>query len=328
MTSLLEAKKDLLGQRMKDRQMQRETEIKKHEADLNTEELVRSFFADLDPQVKAIEELMIITASNHESEDAVAKLNSIVSQIQNLQDKVSDAGMFLPSYDSKKCQLTISHLNIKYQELVEKVKPKKKFGFKNRKQKTKVPEIEKLTITEPDSGAKSVRSYNSENGFNLSDLSGETLVVTRDQVQSRDVMVSGLTGCRLEIRGSPLTLHLTNISSCTILTGPVASSIMIDQCQQSVLSLSCHQLRTHNTSNTDIYLHTTAKAIIEDCSNIRVAPYTWSYPDMEDDWSASSLDKNINNWTQIGDFNWLSVDKPSPNWSILPESERKHFSQD
>ena len=26
---------------------------------------------------------------------------------------------------------------------------------------------------------------------------------------------------------------------------------------------------------------------------------------------------------QIGDFNWLSTDKPSPNWSILPETERR-----
>ena len=93
---------------------------------------------------------------------------------------------------------------------------------------------------------------------------------------------------------------------------------MVDQCVDSFLSLSCQQLRTHNTTNTDIYLHTTAKveipkilfarnwhpflnpqAIIEDCKGIRVAPYNWKYPDMVEDWNVSKLDKNINNWTQV-----------------------------
>lgn len=326
MTDIVEdmnSKRDLLGQRIKDRQVQRESDIKRNARpdDVNTEELVRSFYNEIDPEVLAIEELMTSIVNDDEAEDKSAQLNEVVAKIQQLQDKVSDAGIFLPSYDSKKCQHTISDLNNKYQELVSKVKPKKKFGFKNRKQKTKLPEVSELSISETDSaGSKSV-GYSTDDGVNVSDRRDERIVLSRDQVQGRDVVVSGLTNCRLEIRASPLTLHLTNISSCTVLTGPVATSIMVDQCVDSSLSLSCQQLRTHNTSNTDIYLHTTAKAIIEDCKGIRVAPYNWKYPDMEEDWNVSKLDKNINNWTQIGDFNWLSVDKPSPNWSILPQQD-------
>ena len=76
-----------------------------------------------------------------------------------------------------------------------------------------------------------------------------------------------------------------------------------------------------------------------------MAPYNWTYPGMDEDYTQSGLDRTINNWQQvdyfialvtsvassfkwiyvlqIGDFNWLSTDKPSPNWSILPETERR-----
>ena len=205
---------------------------------MNTEELVRSFYNEIDPEVLAIEELMTTIVNDEEAEDKSAQLNAVVAKIQQLQvlfvlliflnflmknifqDKVSDAGIFLPSYDSKKCQHTISDLNNKYQELVSKVKPKKKFGFKNRKQKTKLPEVSELSISETDSAAtkKSV-GCSTDDGVNVSDRRDERIVLSRDQVQCRDVVVSGLTNCRLEIRASPLTLHLTNISRYLILYG-------------------------------------------------------------------------------------------------------------
>ena len=196
---------------------------------MNTEELVRTFYNEIDPEVLAIEELMTSIVNDDEAEDKSAQLNEVVAKIQQLQvlfvlliflnflmknifqDKVSDAGIFLPSYDSKKCQHTISDLNNKYQELVSKVKPKKKFGFKNRKQKTKLPEVSELSISETDSaGSKSV-GYSTDDGVNVSDRRDERIVLSREQVQGRDVVVSDLTSCRLEIKASPLTLHLTNI---------------------------------------------------------------------------------------------------------------------
>ena len=34
----------------------------------------------------------------------------------------------------------------------------------------------------------------------------------------------------------------------------------------------------------------------------------------------------VNNWDKIEDFNWLSSSAPSPNWNILPESQRTHVT--
>ena len=112
---------------------------------------------------------------------------------------------------------------------MEKVKPKKKFGFKNRKQKTKVPDISSLSVSGSGDQVDSVQKYSQDsNHYDIKDRSDETIVLDRNQVQGKDVTVtgllhsftirnieiilSGLTGCRLEIHGAPLTLHLTNIS--------------------------------------------------------------------------------------------------------------------
>ena len=44
-----------------------------------------------------------------------------------------------------------------------------------------------------------------------------------------------------------------------MLCGPVSSSVMVDTCSDTRLAVSCQQLRTHSTTDTDIYLHTTAR---------------------------------------------------------------------
>ena len=40
----------------------------------------------------------------------------------------------------------------------------------------------------------------------------------------------------------------------------------------------------------------------------------------------AGLDEGVNNWDKVDDFNWLALDKPSPNWTVLPEDERTDFS--
>ena len=50
-----------------------------------------------------------------------------------------------------------------------------------------------------------------------------------------------------------------HVARCTVLCGPVSSSVMVDTCSDTRLAVSCQQLRTHSTTDTDIYLHTTAR---------------------------------------------------------------------
>ena len=317
---VMKAKKDFLERKMNDRQREVAENQKHSKSEANVEELVSQFYSDLQPALAEVEALM--AEAEGLSEATVGpQLDRIVVALNRITHMVTDAGIFLPPYDSKKCQTTLTDLNSKFQELQERVKPKKKFGFKSRKQKvvTKLPEVSKLSLAEDcvDTVSKAGTS-----GYSLKEMTGQTVVVRGEEARGQDLSLSHLERCRVEILGSPQTLHLSNITNCTILSGPVSTSVMVDGCQDSRLAISCQQLRTHSTTNSDIYLHTTARAIIEDCRGVRVAPYNWTYPGMEEDYLTAGLDTNINHWDQLGDFNWLSTDRPSPNWSVLPASDR------
>jgi len=288
----------------------------------STEDLVLQFYQDMEPMVAEIEN-MLNQAKNLPSNEVNGHLDKIVLNLQKVQEFVTDAGLFLPPYDVKKSQNNLNSLNARFQETQQEVKPKKKFGFKSSKQKTATPapstttpDISSLSVVDSSSG------YSNTNSCSVSNLTDQTVILTREQVELRDVNLDNLTNCRVEIQGSPSTIHMSTLNKCTILCGPVATSVFVDICTSSTLSISCQQLRTHRTTSTDIYLHTTAKAILEDCSGIRVAPYTWTYQGIEQDFVTASLDSKVNHWDQIGDFNWLALDKPSPNWSVLPSESR------
>ena len=50
----------------------------------------------------------------------------------------------------------------------------------------------------------------------------------------------------------------------------------------SFLPLLPFQLRVHVTVDSIFYLHVTSRAIIEDCSHVKFAPYAWTYPGIQD----------------------------------------------
>ena len=98
---------------------------------------------------------------------------------------------------------------------------------------------------------------------------------------------------------------------------------MVFRCVESIIATGCQQLRVHHTLKTDFYLHVTSRAIIEDTSEVRFAPYNLQYPGIEEHFLSSGLDRLHNNWTSVDDFNWLAADTPSPNWKIMEEADRK-----
>ena len=57
-------------------------------------------------------------------------------------------------------------------------------------------------------------------------------------------------------------------------------------------------------------------------SGLKFAPYKLTYDGISEHYQDSGLNKQINNWYDVDDFNWLVKDKQSPNWSIIPESDR------
>jgi len=249
--------------------------------------------------------------------------DAISKNILNLQKYVASCNIFLRTYDIKICHQTIQDLTVKTKELEEKLLPKKKFGFKNKsKPSLKLPEtkVNGHSKDEVDFCRKSINL--NENFCGYENKTDETLVLENSKMFKKDVTIRNLENCIVKLLGSPSTLHLDHLKNCIVFSGPVSTSIFAENCTSCKLVIACQQLRLHSSTDIQIYLHVTSRAIMEDCRKVLLAPYNFRYESIEEDFSSSGLDINTNNWTSIDDFNWLNTEIQSPNWNILTEGER------
>jgi len=287
-------------------------------------EKVVEFYSSLDPQLIEIQELLD-RAGQLDKTLVPAHLDQTLIKMNAAQKYITDSALFLPPYDMKNAQRSINEANNKFQDLQTEILPKKKFGFKSNRQKNK-PEVAAVVIDDAaavtDSAgdiAAQASTIKIDSGLSVTDKKNATIELTPDQASCADVNLANLENCSVHIRGTPSTLHIANIKDCRILCGPVSSSVFIEGCRQSKLVLSSQQLRIHSTRDTDFYIHVTAKAVIEDSQELRFGPNPLLDETPTEIWTASGLDKNINHWDKVGDFNWLAADRPSPNWSLLDQ---------
>lgn len=291
-----------------------------------TEEKSDFFSTTFNTERATIDELLsICTEANREN--ATKILEEATVKTQQLQKFLNDSMMFLTPYELRQAQATLQVLLSTISEKRDDILPKKKFAFKSRNVKSKPAESPSTSITELPKSASN-RDTDADAAVTpvqcvFSNVDSQVLIKRADEIQQQDVLLTHLTNCKVRLLGSPSTLHIKHVRDCEIMSGPVSSSVFVDQCTGSTLAFPCQQLRTHNTKDTQIYLHVTSRAIIEDCQGVSFAPLTWTYSNMDADFAVSGLDKNRNNWDQVDDFNWLAFDTPSPNWTVIPVSDRK-----
>ncbi|KAK9885732.1 hypothetical protein WA026_012501 [Henosepilachna vigintioctopunctata] len=306
--------------------IQKQRDIKKLNSAEN--EKIDFFEQEFSTKCGEIEELLNISESIA-IKDRPDHLNTVFKDLLLLQKYVAASNLFLRTYDIKKCNEVLNTLTNKAKELEEKLLPKKKFGFRNKtrvtnnsignsnncgKDEPDLPEIsKKLTLLD-------------ETSTGFSGRSDEQLCLKSNEVFKKDVRLEGMKNCTVKIFGTSSTLHLNQLKNCIILCGPVSTSIFASNCDDCELVIACQQLRLHSSKHVKIYLHVTSRAIMEDCTDIMVAPYNWKYEGIEQDFERSGLDNSFNNWQGIDDFNWLKANEHSPNWSVLEEVERKHWS--
>ncbi|KAG7325016.1 hypothetical protein KOW79_011332 [Hemibagrus wyckioides] len=309
----------------RDQERLEELERRKNAKESQTvsEEKIGYFRAAFSAEKANIEDLLSsCTQTDHQK--AIKVLEEATNKIQHLQKFLNDSTVFLTQYELRQAQESLQKLQGSIAEKRAEVMPKKKFAFRSRTAGTSLQPAVTPSSTEgqlqTDPGNSVVDSVVEQCGF--SNVQNEILIKHSEEIQQRDVLLSHLTNCKVRLYGSPSTLHIKNVRGCQILCGPVSSSVFVDECKDSTLVLACQQLRTHNTTSTQIYLHVTSRAIIEDCHGVSFAPFNWTYHKLDDDFRVSGLDPKRNNWSQVDDFNWLAAGTPSPNWAVIPESER------
>jgi tubulin-specific chaperone C len=132
-------------------------------------------------------------------------------------------------------------------------------------------------------------------------------------------------------KGKLTTLHLQNIQSSIILTGPVKGSVMIENCHHSIILTACRQFRMHKSNDTRVFLLCGSNPIVEDVSGISFGPYflfdlqkqesalEW----LRQEFTTQNISVNAdhyNHYTAVQDFNWIKA-TASQNWRLLEEEE-------
>ncbi|XP_072265907.1 tubulin-specific chaperone C [Pyxicephalus adspersus] len=297
----------------RDEERQREAEKKRQEKEEKDvkEEKTDYFIASFGQERAAIEEAL-------SGEGGVELLEEVARRIQGLQKLLNDCVMFLTSHDTRQAQEQIARLQSALDARRQQIQPKMKFTFKSRKKEAAAAAIVQPAASGP--GREILAQAVTQCGFQ--GLSSQVLSMGAQEIRQKDIQLSQLRDCTITLTGSPATLHLRDLNGCRVLCGPVSTSIFVDNCHNCLFAFSCQQLRTHTTRDSRFYLHVTSRAIIEDCTGLLFAPFTWSYPEIMADYELSGLDRNRNNWEHVDDFNWLAMDVKSPNWGVIPEEER------
>ncbi|KAF8936013.1 tubulin binding cofactor C-domain-containing protein [Dissophora ornata] len=158
-------------------------------------------------------------------------------------------------------------------------------------------------------------------------VSSATDAVAQMQRQvAKDVALTNLTDCTISLMHDiPLgAIHIKNLKRCILVIPPVSGSILLHDCEGCVLIGACHQSRMHTSTNMDIYLHVTSEPIIEDCTDMRFAPYPYQDLLPADRlnrlFAVAQLSPEVNYYDRVKDFNWLRQQK-SPNWRLLELTE-------
>lgn len=248
------------------------------------------------------------------------EFNSIGRDLQDLQKYFTSSTFFLSDHKIKTCQIVINQLLTKSDETKSRLLPKKKFGFKNKSSKIS----NKLESDIQDGHVKSdiKESTRKEFLWTESQKMNQVLKYSGDQVNNQDLTFKEIENCVIFINGHAGSLQMSKMKNCLVLCGAVSRSVFADNCENCTFAFACQQLRLHSSTFCNIYILVTSRAIIEDCKNINIAPNTYSYSEYENDLQKAGLDGSINNWENVGDFNWLSADQPSPNWNRIKDDEK------
>ena len=160
-----------------------------------------------------------------------------------------------------------------------------------------------------------------DNEIKIENQNLATIYKESGSINGSDVCLSNLVNCTISICDNIGALRMNNIKHCTILTGPISSSLHVEYIEKSTIHAIMRQCRIHHCKDTKFYIHVNSEPVIEHSDNVQFAPYIGKYPQLTQNWEKSDVDQNINQWDKVKDFNWFKQQQ-SPHWNIIPKSDR------
>ncbi|OQV13122.1 putative Tubulin-specific chaperone C [Hypsibius exemplaris] len=294
--------------------------------------IVQSVKDDLTSVEERLGEIAAGTTTSTGSDGKVVE--DLAKTLQQLQATLGDTAEYLPAFEQRLLQTRIFNANRVLSDRRSQANASQGFSFRRAPKTGKLSKTSLVGSDLPDAVLATSKTVSSNSGLSIDqgdtigmqNCSGVEKKFERSVLRGKDVVLSSLVDCKIFLEGTASTLNLKNLKGCLVIAGPIRTSVFMTGCRDCTVAVACQQLRIHDSENLRCYVHLTSGGIVEDTKNCAFAPYTVSYPGLDCDFVEANLRAETNdNWQHIEDFNYVVSNKRSPNWTVIPEEERKAF---
>uniref|UniRef100_A0A7S2W7D6 C-CAP/cofactor C-like domain-containing protein n=1 Tax=Mucochytrium quahogii TaxID=96639 RepID=A0A7S2W7D6_9STRA len=255
------------------------------------------------------------------------KLDSLVDIVANMQSELAKATLYLAPYDIRLSSERISKCTADIEQARLTLAPRKKFSFGSKRKAKKTSE----KISKPQQQENNSNMRAAEKVLEGLSMSNEVLIRDKDDgvlsvddvKEGQDVRFENVKKCTIHLKHQTGAVRFLNLSDCKVFIGPVAGSCFFENCKNCTFMIASRQIRIHDSQDCDFYLHVLSRPIIEHCKTLRFAPYALEYDLLQEQIEKSGLaaERASTMWQDVDDFRWLRQQQ-SPNWCILPDSDR------
>ena len=223
--------------------------------------------------------------------------------------------MFLVPHDKDKYLKYFEKISGYISSLKEKMNPKKKFKFSNRKDKVEIKKEDIIITTE----TKNVYSVEDLVLCNLNDT--KKVITPLEITGKKNIIIENLNKAIIIIPFTVKSLFAKNVKDSKIFIAAVDGGSHITNFHYCEVYICTHQLRIHDSDNNHFSILTNSKPIIEKCCNFEFSNIFRKFNNEELVMylKNSNLKIEDNKWEEIQDFQWLKTEE-SPNYKLNREN--------
>lgn len=151
--------------------------------------------------------------------------------------------------------------------------------------------------------------------FTIENIDGESVGRLPDTIKGQQFIIQNCKNANIYLFDHINTLTVDDCFDCNIVVGPTKGSVFVRDCKDCHLMVACQQFRTRDCQRMDTFLLCTTHPIIETSTQMRVGCYSYSYPELENQFRSAGLSIFNNDWHDVRDF---TPSDEECNWSTLP----------
>lgn len=163
-----------------------------------------------------------------------------------------------------------------YDQEKDKAIPKKKFAFARKKPAPK-QEAKPVVAEEPKTAEESKPAFTldySGNHLLIKDLKQQSIQRTESEYAGKEnLILENLEQCTVILPFAVKCIYMKHVTDCKIYVGANSGATFVDYAINSMIFIQSHQIRIHNSKNTQFYLTAKSNPIIEHCTQMGFGPF-------------------------------------------------------